>query len=569
MARSIQFLHSLSRLLGPLAPPRTALQRRTLRQQQGLLVGQSLNMGLVNIVNGLIVISLFFESTPGWRLAVWYAPILCFGILQISLYRRLHGRRVPARVSGRFLRRAEYTAVLIAFWWGAAIHFLPVEASLSQLLTLVVIQCGMVAGVAALLTTLPRMVLRFSVICVVLMAAGLVVHREPALTAMIFPALAYMTALISASLVSFTQMTRMHQAQVDVEQARTDLADAIESVGDGFAIVNTAGELALANSRHRSWFGEGEELPAIGKEEPRMMRDGSWIIPSVHPMRNGGQVILHSDVTALKKRERELIDARREAEIADETKTRFLNTMSHELRTPLNVIIGFSRLLNQTQDRSISADEREKYAAHIHQSAEHLLRLISDIIDYSRSGLDEFDLQADIIGARELIDAAIRMCQDTNEDAEDVALDMRIDPRIENLVVDAGAIGRVLQALVSNAIKFRGRRHDISIRASLSRSRQPMITVRDFGIGMSKQQLEHAFDAFYQGDNGLNRDFAGAGLGLTLAQHLARLHGGEILLRSRQNVGTAATLVLPASTLPRAANSTTDASGEEPLDLTG
>lgn len=543
-------VHDILQHLGPLPPPQSALEKRTSREQQLLLVSQSLTMGVVNILNGLLAICLFLSTTPHWRLALWYAPVLAFGVLQINLWQRLHKRRAPTQISGRFLRRVEMTALGLAAIWGAALFILPTDSRVGPLLTLVVLQCGMAAGAAALLTPLPRVVLRFSGTCVTLMIAGLLWHGQPEGLFLILPALAYLGSLYAASLVSHRQMVRLHRAQTETEQARTDLADAIESVDGGFAIISPTGEIVLTNSRHDEWFGYDTAPEITASAEPVIMPDGAWVISSLQPMSNGGRVWVHSDVTALKRRERELVDARREAELADETKSRFMNTMSHELRTPLNLIIGFSKMISQSEERALSEAELKEYSAHIHASAEQLLRLINDIIDYSRSGLDDFGFESSIVPIDELVDDAMRRARLAVPEAEDVRFDVRIAEGLSSFEIDERTVLKVLDALLSNAIKFRGRNPDIVVRVGVAGDGRPFLTVRDFGIGMSPVDAERAFEAFFQASNQLGREYNGAGLGLTVARQLARLHGGDIILKSRINAGTAATLVLPRSALP-------------------
>jgi len=543
-------VHDILQHLSPLPPPQSALEKRSLREQQLLLVSQSLTMGVVNILNGLLAICLFLSTTPHWRLALWYAPVLAFGVLQVNVWQRLHKRRAPSQVSGRFLRRAETSAVIMAAIWGAALFILPADSRVGPLLTLVVLQCGMAAGAAALLTPLPRVVLRFSGVCVTFMIAGLFWHKQPEGLFLILPALAYMGSLYAASLVSHRQMVRLHRAQIETEQTRTDLADAIESVDGGFAIISPTGKIVLTNSRHDEWFGSETAPEIVASAEPVIMHDGTWVISSLQPMSNGGRVWVHNDVTALKRRERELVDARREAELADETKSRFMNTMSHELRTPLNVIIGFSKMISQSEERTLSETELKDYSAHIHASAEQLLRLINDIIDYSRSGLDDFGFETAVVPVQELVGDAIRRASLAVPEAGDVRFDVRIPEGLSSFEIDERAMLKVLEALLSNAIKFRGRNPEIVVRAGIASDGRPFLTIRDFGIGMSPADTERAFEAFFQASSQLGRDYYGAGLGLTVARQLARLHGGDIVLKSRINAGTAATLILPRSALP-------------------
>jgi signal transduction histidine kinase len=546
---SQRLLNEMFQHLGSLPTPRSPLELRTYREQQMLVVHQSLAMGLINILNGFLAVSLFANTTPHWILVLWYAPLLAFGLLQIHVWQRLRNRRAPSQVSGRFIRRIEATSIATAALWGVATIILPSNSQIGPMLTLVVIQCGMVTGVAALLSTLPRVVLRFSGVCVGMMVTGLLWHGQPEGLFIIIPGVAYMATMYAASMVGHRQMVRLHRAQIATEQARTDLNDAIESINDGFAIIDPSGQVTLTNSRYRDWFGADTTSAMDENDDPVIMPDGSWVISRTRPMSNGGKVCVHNDVTVLKRRERELIEARKEAELADETKSRFMNTMSHELRTPLNVIVGFSKMMSETSERTLSEDEYAEYAAHINSSAEQLLRLINDIIDYSRSGLDDFGFDTEVIPVRELIETGVRRACRATGDPEDLSFDILVSEALKAVNVDERAMLRILEALICNAIKFRGRTPEVAIRAGLTADGRPFITVRDFGIGMKPADVERAFEAFFQASNQIGRDYNGAGLGLTLARQLARFHGGDIILKSRVNAGTAVTLLLPGSVL--------------------
>lgn len=555
MRAPIRFIRGLFKLFGRLSPPNDPLMGRVYREQQSLFINQSLTMGLVNIFNGLIACMLFMHETALWKIILWYSPVVLIAALQIKLWFRLHSRALPAKVSGRFLSRVEVTATLMGLVWGVAIFVLPTGENLPSMLVLVVIQCGMAAGVASLMTTLPRMVIRFSISCILLTVLGLVHHGHGEGFALIAPAFAYLTAVCAASLVSYRQLVASMRAQQTAETARADLTDAINSTRDAFAIIDEDNRIVLANERHRLWFGDTDSYTPGEEGEAKPLPGGRWVIENSRAMSRGGRVCVHTDITTLKDRERELIAARREAELADETKSRFLNAMSHELRTPLNVIIGFSRLMASDSQIELTQDQANDYAENIHASAEQLLRLINDIIDYSRIGLDGYAFRPDEFDLQELIESSIRSTVATTPGGEEVDFRISVPKSVETLFVDETAIRRILQNLISNAIKFGGTEKRVVIKAGVSQDGRPMVTVRDFGIGMHEEDVERAFEAFYQNSSTLSREFGGAGLGLTLTRHLARTHGGDVVLKSRLGAGTSATLILPPTCRVKPGNS--------------
>jgi signal transduction histidine kinase len=546
----IPLLMTLRMLVSRLPAPDTELAHRVYCEQQALLMRQCLNMGLVNIIIGALVCAMFAPSAALWQIGIWYVPIFLYGLGQIALWARFRRSRTPKRSSGRFLRSAEGTGLIMGCVWGLSIFLLPGDAGSGfSIVFLMLVQCGMSAGLASLLTTLPRLVFRFTAGSVGITLAGLVAASPDNVLLLLALSSVYASAIVAGNLVSFRQLVSSVQANLAVEQARANLSDAINSARDAFAILGPKGEVVMANASHKQWFGDGPVATPMASGEPQPIGEGRWVIASARPMGSGGQVVIHSDVTALKARERELIEARREAEQADEAKTRFLNTMSHELRTPLNVILGFARLMSPQSKLELSETEVAEYAAQIHTSADHLLALINDIIDYSQIGMDTRVVEFAEVRMDELLERIVEGIRQINPVAEGVAFTIDLPPALRRLRLHERSTRRILLNLLSNAVKFRGSEARVLIRAAVTAEGQPFITVRDFGIGMNEAQLQRAFEAFYQASSSLSRNYDGTGLGLTIARHLARQMGGDVVLKSRPGAGTAATLLLPAVAL--------------------
>ncbi len=558
--QSKHFHRDLIGLAGRPVSPSTELGRKVLREQQVILVGQSLNMALTNIFNGLLLAVIFWGETSVWRILAWYLPIVLFGTVQLRMWFRFRNKPAPENVSGRLLRSAEFSAVAMGAVWGSAIFILPQTHNLPNLLLLVMIQCGMSAGVASLLSTVPRMVVRFGLACTGLSIIGLLWHRDPYAIALIWPGTTYIFALGAASLVSYRHLVENMRSQVRAEAARNDLVDAINSTQDAFALLDGAGRVVMSNQSHRDWFPAGQDRVGEPSGEPVQTEGGRWVITNQRKTSNGGLVSVHTDVTALKQRERELIDARREAEEADASKSRFMAAMSHELRTPLNIIIGFSRLMSGESKIRLTPQQVTEYADHINVSGEQLLLLINDIIDYSRMGLENYDINCENVPVGEMVTSIIATAQKLLPDGHQANFSFDGLGGLESLHVSETALRRILLNLISNAVKFGGEQPRVVIRGGIASDGRPFLMVRDFGIGMTEADCEHAFDAFWQASSALSRTYSGTGLGLTLGRHLARLHGGDIKLKSRPGIGTTAVLVLPAACIVQSPGET----GQQP-----
>jgi len=360
----------------------------------------------------------------------------------------------------------------------------------------------------------------------------------------------FLGALISSSMASYSQLKATISRTHETLEAKNTLSKAINSSNDAFAFYGVNGELILANDRHKAFYKGALKRDYFGpaSDVNRTVRQKEhWLLRSVRDVDTGGTVIVHTDVTTMKTRERELVEARREAEEADEAKGRFLSTMSHELRQPLHVIIGNATLMSSGSRVELSQSETRDYADDIHQSGEHLLRLIDDIIDYSKVGLGRFMMKTDRVDLRAMIAKSISLAANFEGIKDLSGLDVSISPRLRDLHVDEFVCQRIMISLLSNAFRFGGTDARLNIKARLDDNGRPYISIRDFGPGISDKDIERVFEPFYQKDSALNREANGAGLGLTICRHLARLHDGDVVLKSRTGAGTSATLVLPTS----------------------
>jgi signal transduction histidine kinase len=340
----------------------------------------------------------------------------------------------------------------------------------------------------------------------------------------------------------------MIRREVEAETARQQMLDAIESTRDAFAFFDKNDRRILANSKHIQLIGDEIRQPdaeSMTFGSVTIKQSGRWLMQARYPTPDHGYVVVHTDVTDLKMRERELVEARKEAEEADAAKSRFLSTMSHELRSPLNIILGFSRLMASDSRVELSREDVAEYSDSIKQSSAHLLNLIDDIIDYSKLGLDKFLLDPAPVDVHDLLDRTVSLAASFAQLGSTRDFDIQIAPELSSLRVDEAVCRRIVMNLLSNAIRNRGEDPRIIVRVARSREGHPFISIRDFGAGIPESELEQVFEAFYQIDRPGWVEYGGTGLGLTLCRHLARLHNGDVVLKSRLGVGTTATVVLP------------------------
>ena len=251
-----------------------------------------------------------------------------------------------------------------------------------------------------------------------------------------------------------------------------------------------------------------------------------------------------SDVlNVLRAKNQALEEARKDAEQANRSKNVFLASMSHEIRTPMNAIIGMSEVLERT---SLEPDQ-ENYVSIMSTSAQALLSLINDIMDFSKVEANQLDLEQIPFDLRKALDdcADLIAFQANEKNLEFVYF---MSPDINRHVIgDPGRLRQIILNLASNAVKFTSTgRVELWIEPTSQNAQTVniLIEVRDTGIGLSEQAQSSLFMPFAQGDNSTTRKHGGSGLGLTISQHLSALMGGRIEFRSEEGVGTTFTFNL-------------------------
>lgn len=236
---------------------------------------------------------------------------------------------------------------------------------------------------------------------------------------------------------------------------------------------------------------------------------------------------LAQDITQQVKAEEELRAAKDEAEFASRTKSLFLANMSHELRTPLNAILGFSDAIETEVFGKLRNPKYMEYVNNIHQSGEHLLQLINDILDLSKVEAGAMELDEDTIDMSSVCENVACLVRPRAEKGR-VKLDCDIVKPTPVLFGDELRVKQVLFNLLSNAIKFTDPGGEVRLVIKLGEDGALLLQVHDNGIGMDADELEVAFSSFGQVDGSLVRRHEGTGLGLPLTRALVELHDGEI-----------------------------------------
>ncbi|WP_299373109.1 PAS domain-containing sensor histidine kinase [uncultured Kiloniella sp.] len=248
---------------------------------------------------------------------------------------------------------------------------------------------------------------------------------------------------------------------------------------------------------------------------------------------------------AMEQSHADALRAQISAEQANRSKSEFLAMMSHELRTPLNAIIGFSSMMTEKIFGAIGNERYEEYPTLIHESGQHLLAIINDILDLAKVESGKMELDSEQINVVEIIQESARLMKGLAV-TRGVNVDIDIKGDDATIYADSRMTKQMIVNLLSNACKYTPEGGDIVLFFEKDKSNRKIIGVKDTGIGMNKADLSLAMVPFQQvGDVSTNTD-NGTGLGLPLVRSFIELHGGTLEIESEPDKGTCACLCFPA-----------------------
>ena len=394
-------------------------------------------------------------------------------------------------------------------------------------------------------------------------------------------------------------VTEERLAQARAQAAENRLRDAIESVSEAFVLWDRSGRLLLCNRNYRSVFNLEPKVlkpgaardhvnrfvqlaikqEIAGPEGVRGIReaelmDGRWVQISERRTAEGGLVMTATDISAVKAQEearrlneeqlqnavvslersqeqlaelaRKYENEKVRAEAANKAKSEFLANMSHELRTPLNAVNGFSEIMIAEMYGPLGDPRYKEYAGDIHNSGQHLLALINDILDMSKIEAGKMNLKFEPLNLEEVTEDAVRLVRNR---AEAAGLFLSVDfPFLPEIEADYRAVKQVLLNLLSNAIKFTPRGGRVTVRAEVRQDtlgERVRVSVTDTGIGISKEDLSRLAQPFEQVESQHSKTTQGTGLGLALTKSLIELHEGALELESTPGEGTTVSFILP------------------------
>lgn len=256
------------------------------------------------------------------------------------------------------------------------------------------------------------------------------------------------------------------------------------------------------------------------------------------------EALIKAKVQILTEREAQLQAALVAAEDADRTRSNFLALMSHELRTPLNAIIGFSEVLSAELFGPHTVKRYGEYANDILGAGRHLLALINDILDLSKSESGQMELYSEPVNVNKLLSDCVRLVHPRAAEGK-VDLTIEVPEDLPAMRADTLRIKQVLLNLLSNAVKFTLPGGAVVASAQIGADGGIVLSITDTGIGMEPEMIPVALEPFRQISSPLARNVEGTGLGLSMAKSLTERHGGTLSIDSEPGRGTTVWLRMP------------------------
>ncbi len=367
-----------------------------------------------------------------------------------------------------------------------------------------------------------------------------------------------------------------------IEAENQELTAILDTATDGVLVLDRAGRVLSVNSSAEALFGYDASQFAelsfgdlFAPESRRSVLDylerlsretGAKVLDAgreaIGLARKGGLVPLYitmgriatdnklcvvlRDITAWKRSEEELINAKQEAEKASTAKSEFLAKISHEIRTPLNAIIGFSEVMMDERFGPIGNERYRQYLKDIHASGGHLISLLNDLLDLSKIEAGKLELTFVSVNVNDVVQQCVAIMQQ-QANCERVIIRTSLPASLPQVVADARSLRQITLNLLSNSIKFTGAGGQVIVSTALTDDHEVVLRVRDTGTGMSENELQTALEPFRQLATSTRWGDSGTGLGLPITRALAEANHARFRITSQMHDGTLVEVAFPAT----------------------
>ncbi len=325
------------------------------------------------------------------------------------------------------------------------------------------------------------------------------------------------------------------------------------SENEPYNIFNDAylGKTALLEIVKKS-FANNKTTEIDGYADSLMKGSNKAILPiyktQILPLSVEGQnlfLFIHQDQTEIFLAETELKKSRETSKEADRLKNTFLNVLSHELRTPLNIILGYSTIIKESLKDKLNSEEKI-YLENLYNGSERLFKSISQMLEFAQLEAGNFNVKIETI---DLVPMLQYNVEKFKQQALEKNIDLKSNIKEQTILVDTDVhcIENSLQNLLSNALKFTSSGF-VEVEAGIMKEHElAFCKIRDSGVGISSEYMEHLYLPFSQEDLKLSRNYEGNGLGLAITKRYIERVGGSLIADSVKGVGSTFTITLPLS----------------------
>ncbi len=360
----------------------------------------------------------------------------------------------------------------------------------------------------------------------------------------------------------------LEERNAELESARLHARAILDTASEAMLLVDRDSRIAAVNARFDEFFGipghavVGRSLADVVRELPRTIENPDTLIDALADATQDRLNTLTVEVQVLSPVPRQLSlhstpvnasgsahlarlyafrDVTRERE-ADRLKSEFVSMVSHELLTPLTSVKGYLGLYLDVTEDDLSTEHRALLDG-MNRNVERLLKLIRDLLDAARIEAGQFELRTGVIRVAEVVDH-VTAAMEVQLSSKGQTVEVSIPSDLPSVSADRDRTDQVLTNLVSNASKYSGTGSTIHITAEVA-DNMVAISVRDEGIGISREDAAHIFERFFRAHNPAARAVGGSGLGLSITRSLVELQGGSLAVESEPGIGSIFTFTIP------------------------